>query len=202
MSINITRLSRGRNLLSIFIIFSLSALPVYSAEPSLEEALEQEVEIEQITITGRRTMSNVTRLIERAEDVQFDLFNDLVEDKEFQILCQKITQTGTFIKERDCEPRFMKTARREDGLASKAGNRITLTGSRYSNAPAVYVVDNRSNRELDQQEAKQFEKLDQLMIELGSENEALGNAILEAHRLRAVLKELTREQFWKNRSRK
>jgi hypothetical protein len=189
-------------LVSIFILFLLPVLPVYSAELSLVEALEEEVEIEEISITGRRTMSNVNRLIERAENVQFDLFNDLVEDKEFQIMCQKITQTGTFISERDCEPRFMKTARKEDGLASKAGNRITLTGSRYSNAPAVYVVDNRSNRELDQQEAKQFEKLDQLMIELGSENEALGNAILEAHRLRAVLKELTREQFWKNRSRK
>ena len=202
MFFNITQLSIEKNLVSIFILFLLPVLPVYSAELSLVEALEEEVEIEEISITGRRTMSNVNRLIERAEDVQFDLFNDLVEDKEFQIMCQKITQTGTFISERDCEPRFMKTARKEDGLASKAGNRITLTGSRYSNAPAVYVVDNRSNRELDQQEAKQFEKLDQLMIELGSENEALGNAILEAHRLRAVLKELTREQFWKNRSRK
>jgi hypothetical protein len=202
MFFNITQLSIEKNLVSIFILFLLPVLPVYSAELSLVEALEEEVEIEEISITGRRTMSNVNRLIERAENVQFDLFNDLVEDKEFQIMCQKITQTGTFISERDCEPRFMKTARKEDGLASKAGNRITLTGSRYSNAPAVYVVDNRSNRELDQQEAKQFEKLDQLMIELGSENEALGNAILEAHRLRAVLKELTREQFWKNRSRK
>ena len=202
MFFNITQLSIEKNLVSIFILFLLPVLPVYSAELSLVEALEEEVEIEEISITGRRTMSNVNRLIERAENVQFDLFNDLVEDKEFQIMCQKITQTGTFLSERDCEPRFMKTARKEDGLASKAGNRITLTGSRYSNAPAVYVVDNRSNRELDQQEAKQFEKLDQLMIELGSENEALGNAILEAHRLRAVLKELTREQFWKNRSRK
>jgi hypothetical protein len=202
MFFNITQLSIEKNLVSIFILFLLPVLPVYSAELSLVEALEEEVEIEEISITGRRTMSNVNRLIERAENVQFDLFNDLVEDKEFQIMCQKITQTGTFISERDCEPRFMKTARKEDGLASKAGNRITLTGSRYSNAPAVYVVDNRSNRELDQQEAKQFEKLDQLMIELGSENEALGNAILEAHRLRAVLKELTREQFWKNRTRK
>ena len=95
----------------------------------------------------------------------------------------------------------MKTARREDGLASKAGNRITLTGTNYSSAAPSFTGTNRSNRELDQQEAKQFDQLDQLMIELGSENEALGNAILEAHRLRAVLKEITREQFWEKRSR-
>ncbi len=201
MFFNITQLSPKKNLVSIIILFLLPALSTFSAELSLVEALEQEVEIEEISIPGRRTMSNVNRLIERAEDVQFDLFNDLVEDKEFQILCQKITQTGTFVSERDCEPRFMKTARKEDGLASKAGNRITLTGSRYSNAPAVYVVYNKSNRALNNQETNKFEQLDQFMIELGSENEALGNAILEAHRLRAVLKEITRERFWKNRSR-
>jgi hypothetical protein len=201
MFFNITHLSRERNLLSIFIVFLIPALPIYSAELSLEEALQQEIPIEQITITGQRTLANVRRLIERAEDSQFDLFNDLVEDKEFQILCQKITQTGTFITERDCEPRFMKTARREDGQASEAGNRITLTGNRYGNAPAIYVTDNKSNRALSAQEAAKFEQLDQLLIEIGSENEALGNAILEAHRLRAVLKEITRKQFWEKRSR-
>ena len=197
MAINITHLSRERNLLFIFIIFSLTALPVYSAELSLEEALQQEVPIEEITITGPRTLANARRQIERAEDIQFDLFNDLVEDNEFMIVCQKITQTGSFITERDCEPRFMKTARREDGQASSPSIRRTILGPSHY----VYVVDNKSNRELNDQEAAKFDQLDQLMIELGSENEALGNAILEAHRLRAVLKEITREQFWEKRSR-
>ena len=74
MFFNITQLSIEKNLVSIFILFLLPVLPVYSAELSLVEALEEEVEIEEISITGRRTMSNVNRLIERAENVQFDLF--------------------------------------------------------------------------------------------------------------------------------
>lgn len=70
--------------------------------------------IEQIEITGRKTLIALQTEINNAEIRMFSLFNQLNDVREFDITCQAVMITGSRIAERECVPIFMKRARRNN----------------------------------------------------------------------------------------
>ena len=88
-----------------FLVFFLITLStVNSAEIDLVALLNQQVNIDEISVSGKRTVSNVKRKLDRAQYEQFKLFNKLVEEEDFLIICRRVGKTGTFIRARECRP--------------------------------------------------------------------------------------------------
>lgn len=66
--------------------------------------------IEEITITGERSMISLRVEIKRAQEDLFDLFNELNGSREFDVNCGDRIVTGSLIPAWQCEPVYMQRA--------------------------------------------------------------------------------------------
>lgn len=67
--------------------------------------------IEEIQVLGSRTLYSIRMEIVDEENKIFSMFNELNSDDDFDILCDNITPTGSHIRQRVCEPRFVTETR-------------------------------------------------------------------------------------------
>ena len=67
--------------------------------------------IEEIQVLGSRTLYSIRMEIVDEENKIFSMFNELNSDDDFDILCDNIAPTGSHIRERVCEPRFVTETR-------------------------------------------------------------------------------------------
>tara|TARA_Y100001970_G_scaffold141947_1_gene174655 strand:- start:1457 stop:2068 length:612 start_codon:yes stop_codon:yes gene_type:complete len=67
--------------------------------------------IEEIQVLGSRTLYSIRMEIVDEENRIFSMFNELNSDDDFDILCDNIAPTGSHIKQRVCEPRFVTETR-------------------------------------------------------------------------------------------
>ena len=67
--------------------------------------------IEEIQVLGTRTLYSIRMEIVDEENKIFSMFNELNSDDKFDILCDNIAPTGSHIKQRVCEPRFVTDMR-------------------------------------------------------------------------------------------
>ena len=67
--------------------------------------------IEEIQILGSRTLYSIRMEIVDEENKIFSMFNELNSDNDFDILCDNIVPTGSHIRQRVCEPRFVTETR-------------------------------------------------------------------------------------------
>ena len=67
--------------------------------------------IEEIQVLGTRTLYSIRMEIVDEENKIFSMFNELNSDDRFDILCDNIAPTGSHIKQRVCEPRFVTETR-------------------------------------------------------------------------------------------
>ena len=67
--------------------------------------------IEEIQVLGTRTLYSIRMEIVDEENKIFSMFNELNSDDRFDILCDNIAPTGSHIKQRVCEPRFVTDMR-------------------------------------------------------------------------------------------
>ena len=67
--------------------------------------------IEEIQVLGTRTLYSIRMEIVDEENKIFSMFNELNSDDRFDIFCDNIAPTGSHIKQRVCEPRFVTETR-------------------------------------------------------------------------------------------
>ena len=72
---------------------------------------ESDRPIEEIQVLGSRTLYSIRMEIVDEENKIFSMFNELNSDDDFDILCDNIAPTGSHIRERVCEPRFVTETR-------------------------------------------------------------------------------------------
>ena len=134
--------------------FCLAALAAASyaqeaADPAADEAYDE------IEVVGKARLDTLrTRLYQSEVDV-YDLFNDLNDQNEFDVLCVDHAPTGSHIKERYCEPRFVKELRSE---AYRDGRNNRISQSKYR---------------------KKQEQFSEIMEQLANDNPALLKALVE-----------------------
>ena len=122
----------------IYLIFSFLLIPDFSLANQDQEYLETDREltneeqseeetsdtdsassspresdrpIEEIQVLGSRTLYSIRIEIVDEENKIFSMFNELNSDDDFDILCDNIAPTGSHIRERVCEPRFVTETR-------------------------------------------------------------------------------------------
>lgn len=76
-----------------------------------EQASEPTRPPEQITVLGQRSLRQLRMRIEDKQAEIFDYFNANNSSDRFDILCDRRRITGSHIRIRECEPRFLKNLR-------------------------------------------------------------------------------------------
>lgn len=81
---------------------------------AMEAPAAQEVEVEEITVTGQRTLLTLRLQASEAEDVMFGLYNELNTDNKYDIVCRTDARIFSRIKEKNCRPEYAWGAMMEE----------------------------------------------------------------------------------------
>ena len=77
--------------------------------------------IEEITVIGQRSLALLRRRIIEKEEEIYSFFNAQNTSDRLDIICTRRRPTGTYIKKRECEPRFLKALRVEKTRDARTG---------------------------------------------------------------------------------
>ncbi len=86
------------------------ARPVNSTEPEIDTVTEPATDMEEVIVYGERNLNLIRREYVAAEDLVFDMFNELNEQDEYDMVCYKEARIGSQIRFRVCKPGFMRAA--------------------------------------------------------------------------------------------
>lgn len=84
--------------------------------------------IDEITVLGARTLGSMRAEVTEAEQVVYDMFNELNDDDDYDIICKKETRIGSQIPHRICLARMYRdqvaeaTLDDDDGIHMPVGN--------------------------------------------------------------------------------
>ncbi|MEY4641280.1 MAG: hypothetical protein RLZZ227_1274 [Pseudomonadota bacterium] len=70
--------------------------------------------IEEITVTGQRSMFELRLQVQDAEDAMFALFNEINTDDQYDVICTVETRVFSHVKERVCLPVYARDAQLDE----------------------------------------------------------------------------------------
>ncbi len=165
----------------LLIILSLVLSSGISAKENIKktpaDAGTLDYTLPEITVKGDNSMNSLEMAVIRAEELKYEVFNNLNSTDDFDITCEWQTPMGTKIKRWSCDVGFMKKAREEDARAWTQG---IVDGE-------TKVV--RSDDALVVQFTNKFEALNREMKELAIRHPELAVAVINAHELEQLYKE-------------
>ena len=100
-----------RTILALFI--ALSALPIVAFAQDEEAPIQvasNEEAIDDIVVVGQKSLSNLRRGIFKAEEDFYSVYNELNDDRDYDVFCRYERATGTNIKHHVCRARFVTKA--------------------------------------------------------------------------------------------
>lgn len=116
-------------LLPAALVFSAATLAAESEIPL--PAPTANADVEEIEITGKRTLLSFRLEMHRAEDHMFDLFNSLNSSNKLDLTCEQRIRVLSHIKQRSCNRRYIEDAHMDDiqqamflGVPAKSGLQI------------------------------------------------------------------------------
>lgn len=109
-------------------LITLMLLPCVSAQESKDEDVDDT--IDEITVMGARSLAMMRAEVIEAEDVIYELFNELNDDNGYDIICKKETRIGSQIPQRVCLARMYRdevalATVDQEGPAIPVGNRTS-----------------------------------------------------------------------------
>jgi hypothetical protein len=100
------------------LISASMVLPTGAIAEATDESSEEP--IEEITVVGEKTLLNLKFAAYQAEEDFFELFNELNEDDEFDVFCDKESNTYSRVKRRRCWSPFEREIE-EDAMRDMVG---------------------------------------------------------------------------------
>ena len=125
----------SRIILLIFLSWCISS--GISAEETLNETSAEsdmlEFTLPEITVMGHTSISSLEREVIKAEELKFEVFNNLNSTDEFDITCEWSAPLGTRIKKWSCDVEYIRRARSDDardlmqlGTQVRSDNQLAL----------------------------------------------------------------------------
>ena len=139
---------------------------------SIESVSASEMQTEEIIVTGK-SFYNMRKELRAAEARMADIFNNMIEDEEFKIVCKKNRRAGSHIGRWGCEPNFVIQARVND---FQAGQQAFGVGR------AMEFV--RTNRQLNYSFSEKRIEMETMIVDKAMENPELYEAIIETRNLK------------------
>tara|TARA_B100001105_G_scaffold247257_1_gene231758 strand:- start:106 stop:639 length:534 start_codon:yes stop_codon:yes gene_type:complete len=144
-----------------------------AAEDTAEEnepENEAVITLEQIIVTGQRSLFLLRAQIESARESLYSSYNDFNVDDEFDVNCQRVTWTGTHIPEQQCWPAFFERLVAENSQDSLIGIGFLIPAGELANLYAERFDELRVNLE---KVAGEPPPVADAMMELGKLEQAL-----------------------------
>ena len=144
-------------------------------------AADNPTPLPEVEATGYRTLLQLREAISEAEDAMYGLWNEINDDRLFEIVCIREARTGTLIKRKKCTPRFVGEATAEvarEFFAQKLANPAASFGLMSADAMVQFYTP----------------ILERKMKEAILENPQFLEAILKHNELQEELKERQRSR--------
>lgn len=138
--------------------------------------------IEEITVTGQRSLLMLRQQVSEAEDVMYGLYNELNKDDQYDIVCTLDTRVFSHIKEKTCLPVYAREALMEEAQNQARG----MQGQSASGAPPLQAVL-----------SYEYPRLDARFKEMVEQNPELFDAVAKHYELRETWR-LRRKTYFGN----
>ena len=145
-----------------------------------------QVPIEEIVVRGERSPRLWRMHIERAEDDLYRLFNGLVDNRDYRVICRRESSVGSYIPVRHCEPGFVTRER-----SRLARNVVADWRNGEDDQQARVMRDAINNNAVSESDMlagleEKYENLNQYMLELALEHPELMAALQRLGELQAA----------------
>jgi hypothetical protein len=152
--------------------------------------------IEEIQVTGERTLLTMRNEIIREEENLYRIFNELNSHDRFDIKCKVERRTWSYILARNCYPKFFTDLRR-------AENSFALSELRQAFGPdgvdsalfALGVSQLKTDREIRELAAGDYQTLSEEMLRIASENPEYLRILMKVADLKADYQAAHEERF-------
>ena len=151
---------------SIALILLLQNTSV-SAEESEKEG-EQKKEVERIEVVGSKPKRFYLNEYRDHQKEFFKNFNDLVDDRDMEVVCEAEQQTGTRIRKNSCQPRFIKTL-----IFEETQRELSFSGD-FNQAALI-----NDSPELKRAILKEYKRFNKLTEKLLNENPELAETFVK-----------------------
>ena len=159
-------------LIAMFGLLALCNAALAAEDTAEENEPENEalITLEQIIVTGQRSLFLLRAQIESARESLYSSYNDFNVDDEFDVNCQRVTWTGTHIPEQQCWPAFFERLVAENSQDSLIGIGFLIPAGELGNLYAERFDELRVNLE---KVARENPPVADAMMELGKLEQAL-----------------------------
>ena len=152
--------------------------------------------IEEIQVTGERTLLTMRNEIIREEENLYRIFNELNSHDRFNIKCKTERRTWSYILARNCYPKFFTDLRRAENSFALSELRQAFgpdgVDSALFNMGMGKIKNDRQIREL---AAGDYQALSEEMLRIASENPEYLNILMKVADLKADYQAAHEERF-------
>ena len=152
--------------------------------------------IEEIQVTGERTLLTMRNEIIREEENLYRIFNELNSHDRFDITCKEERRVYSHIPARNCYPKFFTDLRMDTTRFAVGELRQAFSDDGVD--PALFELGLsriESDRELREKSAGDYQALSEEMLRIASENPDYLNILMKVADLKANYEAARKERF-------
>ena len=168
-----------------------------NADPNQEsQQTASQRPIEEIQVTGERTLLTMRNEIIREEENLYRIFNELNSHDRFDITCKEERRVYSHIPARNCYPKFFTDLRMDTTRFAVGELRQAFSDDGVD--PALFELGLsriKSDRELREKSAGDYQALSEEMLRIASENPDYLNILMKVADLKANYEAAQKERF-------
>ena len=152
--------------------------------------------IEEIQVTGERTLLTMRNEIIREEENLYRIFNELNSHDRFDIKCKVERRTWSYILARNCYPKFFTDLRRAENSFGLSELRQAFSDDGVD--PALFNMGMgkiKNDRQIRELAAGDYQALSEEMLRIASENPDYLNILMKVADLKANYEAARKERF-------
>ena len=152
--------------------------------------------IEEIQVTGERTLLTMRNEIIREEENLYRIFNELNSHDRFDIKCKVERRTWSYILARNCYPKFFTDLRRAENSFALSELRQAFGPDGVDSALFDMGMDKiKNDRKIRELAAGDYQALSEEMLRIASENPEYLNILMKVADLKADYQAAHEERF-------
>ena len=152
--------------------------------------------IEEIQVTGERTLLTMRNEIIREEENLYRIFNELNSHDRFNIKCKTERRTWSYILARNCYPKFFTDLRRAENSFAQSELRQAFGPDGVDSALFdMGMAKMKNDRQIRELAAGDYQALSEEMLRIASENPDYLNILMKVADLKANYQAAHEERF-------
>ncbi len=148
--------------------------------------------LEEILVIGEKTLRSVYYQLQRTERSAYEMFNELNEGGNYDIVCERRISGDSRIPTQSCEPRFLDQYRRENAMEINQSARTT-NGVIGRIGSSLFGPRELSYEQLQRRARVDFEEMNDQMVNLAMRNDEFNSLLMRIGELQEEIREMEEE---------